>query len=188
MSSTGSATMTTRRAAVYVVGGTLLLAYLAAADSEPRQLEPPARESVRAVPRDMPPTDPIAADVRAQAAKLRARLAAAPVPAVHGRNPFGFAPAPDTHPVGSSRGARAAVVDAAPLPLPDPELTLMGSAEDTPNGKVQRTAIIGGASDTLYLVKEGESVADRYRVTAIGPDIVELKDLLTGGYRRLAMR
>ncbi len=180
--------MTMRRAALYGIGGTLLLAYLAAADSEPRQLAPPVRESARHTPQEMGPVDPLAANIRAQAAKLRERLAAAPLPDVHGRNPFGFAPAPEPHPGAAPRGTHAAAVDAASLPPPDPELTLMGVAEDTPNGEVKRTAIIGGANDALYMVVQGQTVADRYRVTAIGPDIVELKDLLTGGYRRLAMR
>jgi hypothetical protein len=184
----GSATMTTRRAALYAVGGTLLLAYLAAADSGMPQLEPSVRDSARHTPQEFAPPDPIAENVRAQAATLRERLAAAPVPDIHGRNPFGFAPAPDAHPGAALRSARAAVADGAPLPPPDPQLILMGVAEDTPDGKVTRTAIIGGAADALYVVIEGENVAGRYRVTAVGPDIVELRDLLTGGYRRLAMR
>ena len=39
--------------------------------------------------------------------------------------------------------------------------------------------------DALYMVIAGQAVADRYQVTAIGADAVELKDLVTGGYRRL---
>jgi hypothetical protein len=35
---------------------------------------------------------------------------------------------------------------------------------------------------------EGQAFAGRYRVTKIGADAVELEDLLTGGFRRLALR
>ena len=180
--------MTIRRAAVYVLGGTLLLAYFAAADSSPTQLESPPRDlSARRAAQPRP--DALAADVRAQAIKLRDRLASAPAPAVRGRNPFGFGAPPETHPTDVARSVHAATIENTPIaPPPDPTLTLMGVAEDAANGKIRRTAIIGGTGDALYMVVEGESVAGRYQVTAIGADIVELKDLQTGGYRRLAMR
>jgi hypothetical protein len=180
--------MTIRRAALYVVGGTLLLAYLAAADNSPaRHSGQPRDDSARRTAQAQP--DALAADVRAQAVKLRDRLATAPAPDAHGRNPFGFGAPSEPHAVGAPRGVRAATIENAPAPVPpDPPLTLMGVAEDAPAGKVQRTAIIGGTGDELYMVTEGDSVAGRYQVTAIGADIVELKDLQTGGYRRLAMR
>jgi hypothetical protein len=38
------------------------------------------------------------------------------------------------------------------------------------------------------MVTAGESFADRYQVNTIGADEIELKDLVTGGYRRLALR
>jgi hypothetical protein len=37
-------------------------------------------------------------------------------------------------------------------------------------------------------VVEGQAVGDRYRVTKIGVDAVELEDLVTKGYRRIALR
>jgi hypothetical protein len=37
-------------------------------------------------------------------------------------------------------------------------------------------------------VKEGESILDRYRVTKIAADVVELTDVTDGTVRRLALR
>jgi hypothetical protein len=67
-------------------------------------------------------------------------------------------------------------------------LTLMGVAEEVLPGGVRRTAVIGGDGDTIYMVVEGQAVGERYRVTKIGVDAVELEDLVTHGYRRIAMR
>jgi len=67
-------------------------------------------------------------------------------------------------------------------------LSLMGIAEDATQEGPHRTAVIGGTGDALYMVTEGQSFADRYEVTAISADAIELKDLVTGGYRRLALR
>jgi hypothetical protein len=64
----------------------------------------------------------------------------------------------------------------------------MGVAEEMSPEGLHRTAVIGGAADAIYMVVEGQSFGDRYRVTTIGQDAVELKDLVTGAYRRLAMR
>ena len=51
-----------------------------------------------------------------------------------------------------------------------------------------RTAVIVGPSDELFMVTEGQEVAGRYRVSAIGADAVELKDPATGAVRRLILR
>lgn len=178
--------MTIRRAAVYLGGGALLLAYLAAANSAPTSFAPPPRDSH---PDAASQPDAIAADVRAQATRLRERLAVAPVPDPRARNPFSFAPTADASPASSKRAAHATVADPAPPDIaPPPLLSLVGIAEDAATGGVRRTAIISGSGDALYMVTEGETVATRYRVAAIGADAVELTDLLTGGYRRLAMR
>jgi hypothetical protein len=85
----------------------------------------------------------------------------------------------------------AATVDdtlAAPLPPPLPALILMGVAEDTDAAGVHRTAIIGGDGDAIYMVTEGQPVGERYRVRKIGADAVELEDVVTNAYRRLALR
>jgi hypothetical protein len=64
----------------------------------------------------------------------------------------------------------------------------MGIAEDTTPQGVQRTAIISGDGDALFMVTEGQSVGERYKVTKIGADAVELEDLVTHAYRRIALR
>ena len=64
----------------------------------------------------------------------------------------------------------------------------MGIAEETTAAGPRRTAVIGGDGDTIYMVTEGQEVGSRYKVTKIGADAVELEDVLTKGYRRIAMR
>ena len=177
--------MTTRSAAVYGVGGVLLVACLAAANM-PQADDPLPPRAPRAERRAAP--DALAADVASQAARLRERMAQAPAPGVNLRNPFSFAaraaapaPAPTVH---------AAVAD-DPAPVftaPLPSLTLMGIAEDTTPAGPKRTAIIGGQGDELYMVVVGDAVGARYRVTRIGADAVELEDVQTKGFRRLALR
>jgi hypothetical protein len=67
-------------------------------------------------------------------------------------------------------------------------LKLSGFAEDTAaDGGVVRTAIISSPTQ-LYLVKEGETVAARYRVTKISPDAVELADVNGGASLRLTLK
>lgn len=177
--------MTSRKMAVYGVGGALLCTYLASANM-PTQ-EPPSPERA-ARPAATSGTESLAVEVRSQAAKLHARMADAPVPDTNPRNPFSFAPAARAA-VRDSLVHAAVVPDAPPaaLPPPLPALTLMGVAEETLPAGIRRTAVIG-EGDTIYMVVEGQSVGDRYRVTKIGVDAVELEDLLTKGYRRIGMR
>lgn len=180
--------MTSKRAAAYVGGGALLVAYLAAANNSPVQDAEPATS--RAPHVAAPAPDALAREVAAQAATLRSRLAVAPVPELHPRNPFTFAPAAAAR--RTAPGIARAAISEAPEPAAPAAvlmpLSLMGIAEDPSPAGPHRTAIIGGPGDALYIVAEGQAVGDRYRVTAIGADAVELRDLLTGGVRRLAMR
>jgi hypothetical protein len=177
--------MTAIRAAAYAGGGALLVAWFAAAAGAPTQEGPPPRDPAAAIA----PTSgsaSLAADVQAQALRLRERMAQAPAPDEHARNPFSFAP------VRAARAIPPPVAAAAAEPVVPiaaaPALTLMGIAEETSPDGPHRTAVIGGPSDALYMVVEGQRFADRYEVNAIGQDAVELKDLITGAYRRLAMR
>jgi hypothetical protein len=64
----------------------------------------------------------------------------------------------------------------------------MGIAEDTTGAAPHRTAIVGDAAETIYMVIEGDSLAGRYKVTKIGADAVELEDLTTKAFRRIAMK
>ena len=60
-------------------------------------------------------------------------------------------------------------------------LSLIGVATTTrPDGHDERTAIIAGAADALYLVREADAVMTRYRVEAVLPDSVRLVDGATG--------
>jgi hypothetical protein len=61
-------------------------------------------------------------------------------------------------------------------------------AEDRTDRGIVRTAIVSALSGDLYLVKEGETLAGRYKVKAVGADAVELIDTLTNGTKRLALR
>jgi hypothetical protein len=178
--------MTARKTALYGVGAALLFAYLAAANM-PSQESPSTERAAR--PAATTGTESLAGEVRSQAARLHARMADAPVPDMNPRNPFSFAPSPRG--VVRDGLVHAAVVPEAPpavIPPPLPTLTLMGVAEETLPAGVRRTAVIGGDGDTIYMVVEGQAVGDRYKVTKIGVDAVELEDLLTHGYRRIAMR
>ena len=175
--------MTPRQSAIYLTGGALLVAWLAAANM-PAPEPPAAGTRADAQP---PGPDAIALDVSAQASRLRERMSQAPAPHPDVRNPFAFGAPPRPHrpPVESPAPA---VVDAAPAIPAAPALTLMGIAEESTAQGVRRTAIIGGDGDTLFLVVEGQAVGDRYKVSKIGADAVELEDVITKAYRRLALK
>lgn len=176
---------------MYLAGGALFVAYLAAANM-PSQDGERTQDRERLTPAADSPT--LADEVRSQATRLHARLADAPAPENTTRNPFAFGvvaraartPQPDVH---------AEVPEAAPMPVaaPMPMLTLMGIAEEYVIGGVRRTAVIsmpggGGDADPIFMVTEGDPVGDRYKVTKIGADAVELEDVVTKAYRRLALR
>jgi hypothetical protein len=180
--------MTSRSAAVYGVGAALMVACLATANM-PSQNPQPRERAAR--PAGTSGTESLAVEVRSQAARLHARMAQAPVPDPNPRNPFAFGPAPRAvrpgpgmvhATVAPEAGAPAAVE--APLPV----LTLMGIAEETTPAGPRRTAVIGGDGDIIYMVTEGQPVGPRYKVTKIGADAIELEDVLTHGYRRIALR
>ena len=177
--------MTAGKTALYGFGGALLVAYLAAANM-PGGDQPATPDRTSSQSKG---PEAIASDVEAQAARLQARMSQAPVPDQNPRNPFAFGAVPRP-PRPAAPMVRAAVADEpAPAPLPPlPMLTLMGIAEETTPQGPRRTAVIGGEADSLFLVTEGQSVGDRYKVTKIGADAVELEDLVTKAYRRLALR
>jgi hypothetical protein len=174
--------MTAPRAAAYIGGALLLLAWLSSAAGVPRQPRAPR------APRPAPAfDDALAFDVQAQAERLRKRLASAPVPQQPARNPFVFT---ERRMASSAPSIPREVAPPAPMPVsdPEPELTLAGIAEQqSPKGLV-RTALITGPGDQYYMVVAGQPVAGRYLVVAVGADAVELKDVTTDRVRRLALR
>jgi hypothetical protein len=129
-------------------------------------------------------TTPPAIDLRgaalaAEIERLHERLRPTATPE-YNRNLFQFAP---------SRAAAAPVVVAPPvalLPPPapvEPPFKLIGIAEDAGT----RTAILSSPAQ-LLMVKDGDLVASKYRVTAISADAIELTDAADGSVLRLALK
>lgn len=156
-----------RTVIVGVVGGALAAWIAAAATSGSRHLDPPVVPKSAAI-------DASGAELAAEIIRLHDCLHPTTVPHQPVRNLFEFnaamravappavpAPTPAAVPV-TEPASSAAVV--APL-------SLIGVAEDSG----VRTAIIS-AQGQLFLVREGEPVADRYQVARVGPDSVELTD------------
>jgi hypothetical protein len=177
--------MTIRRGAAYGGLFCLLAAWLASAASTTFDRQRVADASL-AAPSE---ADPLDVDFQAQAAKLRERLATAPAPQAPHRNPFVFeARAPRHAPAPPVRELAPVDVPAAPAAPPEPALFLVGVAEDQGPQGPTRTAILSDDREGTYMAAVGGMVGGRYEVQAIGADAVELKDLITGGIRRLALR
>ena len=172
--------MTPARAATYLVGAILLAAWLASAAGVVRpHLSPVPRRSAESMQ-----LDAVALTVQSQAARLRQRLAAAPIPQAPTRNPFTFAARePVAPPAASARPRTPAAPVVADPPLPEPALVLLGVAEQGST----RTAMVG-FGDELLMATEGQTLAGRYRVAKVGADAIELVDLGTGATRRLFLR
>jgi hypothetical protein len=175
--------MTATRAAVYSGGALLLIASLSSALGVSRQ---PASVPTEPKPVETAGTETLVDDIQAQALRLKTRLAGAPAPQEPFRNPFAFKPRQAAPP-----RERPAPVEAAPVPVAplEPAIELIGvTTSDTPNGSV-RTAVISALSGELFLVKDGETIAMRYRVASVGVDSVDLTDLvLSGTTRRLVLK
>lgn len=180
--------MSPSRTAAYLVAAVLFAAWLASAAGISRR---PRINFVTSRPSSqVEGVEALAADVQSQAARLKQRIATAPAPQAPARNPFSFAdPSPTPRPSRMQR--RAEAIGSPPLANPEPpepELTLLGVAEQqTPDGVV-RTALLGGRGEELFMVVAGQNLAGRYRVVAVGADAVELKDELTGLTRRLTLK
>lgn len=168
--------MTPARAATYIVGASLLAAWLASAAgvvrSQPPRPSHPAANSTE--------LDAVVVNVQSQAARLRDRLAVAPAPRALTRNPFAFAEsaaAPPAAPIARP----PAIVE--PQAAPELDLVLIGIAEEG----ATRTAMIQ-SGDELLMATEGQTLRGRYRVGKVGPDALELVDIGTGAIRRLFLR
>jgi hypothetical protein len=177
--------MTFKRAAAYIGGASLLGAWLSSAAGLSTQFQAGPEQPN---PVKTSGTETLAADVQAQAARLRERMASAPAPQEPVRNPFAFAvrevprqrqAAPSPSPI-LSPAPRASVVE--------PMLELIGVAEQQSEKGPVRTAMIVAESGELFMLKAGELLGATYRVKAIGAEAVELTDVATGAIRRLALR
>ena len=105
------------------------------------------------------------------------------------RNPFAYAPRR------VSANLRPPPVSIAPPPEAPPDtpapvaLSLIGVATTSrADGHDERTAIIAGPADALYLVRQGDAVTTRYRVDAVLPDSVRLVDAATAATLSLILR
>jgi hypothetical protein len=189
MRCTGTAparSMITRKAAGYGTLGAILVACLAAANMPSQDA---ARATAARKPRSAPPgPDAIAVEVRSQAARLHARISQAPAPDLNPRNPFAFVAAPRPMRPNAAM-VHATVVEEPPAAVaPPPALTLMGIAEEGSPTAPRRTAILSAEGDDIVMATEGQLVLGRYKVTKIGVDAVELEEVATKAYRRLALR
>jgi hypothetical protein len=177
--------MSASRVAAWIIGAAVCGAWLASAAGVTRQAT-----AVRSAPRpaDAVQFDVLAADVQAQAGRLRQQLANAPAPPETVRNPFRFAPRPERRRVAA---ANLAAPPATEPPVPDvrePVLELIGIAETKKENGLVRTAMITGGYGELMMVTAGQRILGRYDIEAVGPDAVELKDVETGARRRLIFR
>lgn len=166
-----------------VSGATLVATWLASA---PAVRQPVAR--VNAPVRQPAHSAEAASDIVREADRLREKLSAAVAYREPGRNPFRFGQAAHSHTAALPAPAEAAppAVPTAPQ-APTLRITLSGIAEDTAGSQVVRTAVISSGED-LLLVKEGETVAGQYRVSAIASDSVELTRTVDGVTIRLGLR
>lgn len=169
--------MNLMRTATMLVVGAAVVALVAGAATSNRDVPPP--------PLVVPaPIDARGAELAREVLRLHERLRPDATPRQPGRNLFSFRAPKRTAPVVAE--PRAALTE-KPAPLAEPALRLAGIAEDPgPDGPV-RTAFISGEGQ-LFMVREGESVTLRYRVTKISADVVELTDVGDSTVRRLAMR
>ena len=175
--------MTIRRAALYTGGGTLLVAWFSSAASVSLQWNPrPAQTaSIDAVS----PADDVAVDMQAQAetppAATRSGAASSTTSpkSVHVQNRRAAAACRerssrrDPTAGGDPRGAHA-------------HTDRNGGRPQAAGRRSNRDDCHGGQD--LIVAAVGDVVLQRYKVTAIGPDAIELADAVTGLARRLALQ
>jgi hypothetical protein len=170
-----------RTATIVVVGGACA-AWLAAAATSGRRVQatrPAAKPA---------PSDSRAAVVASHVARLHDRLTplAAPPQAKRNLFEFGGGRSRPGRPATAAASIAAAVTPATKVPAAPP-WKLAGVAEDAAALGPVRTAIISGMGQ-LFLVREGEAVTPRYRVSRIAADVVELVDVGSGSTVRLALK
>jgi hypothetical protein len=129
---------------------------------------PPASHLAEA-PRTSATREVTVDDLNVQEARLREHPGRVPLRPT-GRNPFRFGKS-STPAAPAQEPAASTTAPPAVTSVPQPSLFLSGIFTD----KGKRSAIITGDAQ-LYVVKEGESVAGRYRVVTVDSDAVTLKD------------
>jgi hypothetical protein len=173
--------MHVKRTATIVLGGGAVAAWLAGAATSNRPLPD-------AVPIARAPVDARGDELANEIARLRERLKPSATPRMPARNLFTFraAAAPAAAP---APAPRAAITEAPIAPPALPPLKLSGLSEDpAADGAAPVRMAFVSADGQLFIVKEGELVTARYRVTRIAADGVELLDLTDNTTRRLSLR
>jgi hypothetical protein len=176
--------MTPRRATGYVGLTFVAATWLANATGLSLSSTPPRQSTADRT--EASQTQIIANDIQTQAPRLRERLAVAPAPREPFRNPFTFAARNIRH--ASTPTGTAGRITTLPSVPAEPPLQLIGVAERETSTGVVRTAMITADSDELFMLIEGDTLGARYRVKAVGPEAVELTDLVTAATRRLTLR
>ena len=140
------------------------------------------------MPGSVPPVQPreasgaavAASEIEEQANRLQARLQQEALYREPGRNLFRFAPKPAVRP--------APPVEAELAPLPQPEMPaappplpmkLAGVAADQTESGIVRTAILSTFAGVV-LARPGDEVLDRFRVTEVHEDAVDLVTIADG--------
>jgi hypothetical protein len=177
--------MTPRRATGYVGLTFVAAAWLANATGLSLSSTPPPQSSSERT--EASPTQVLADEVQTQSTRLRERLATAPAPREPARNPFTFA-ARTVRQLNAPTGTAGKIIKPQPTTTSEPPLQLIGVAEHETATGVVRTAMITADSDELFMLIEGDTLGARYRVKAVGPEVVELIDLVTTATRRLTLR
>jgi Tfp pilus assembly protein PilP len=170
--------MTAARVAMFAAAGALFTAWLVGAGSARTDSRVPSSQASGTAS-----TAPSAADLQEQTRRLRAGIEAAPAPRVTDRNPFAFAPERRREPAPLAQPGEVSSMPSPSAVELQPVLHLVGIATE---GDTYTAAI--SAAGQVVLVRVGDTVAGRYVVTAISPDVVELADELGGPVIRLGLR
>lgn len=172
--------MNLKRTTTIVVVGAALLAWLAGAATSNHAIPPAPAVQPTSI-------DTRGAELASEIERLHERLAPVATPRTPGRNLFAFRAMAARPAAPIAPAPRPALTEVALAPIALPPLKLSGLAEDAGADGPVRIAFISGEGQ-LFMVKEGETVTPRYRVTKISADVVELVDVGDNSIRRLALR
>jgi hypothetical protein len=160
--------------------GAALVTWLAAASSTGLRTNPPRVPDVRE-------QSATAGALLGDVSRLHERLEQTPGLVRPTRNPFRFA-APRHGVAAPGAKSRHGEVASGAQPA-DAGLSLVGMAEEpgVDGAAPQRTAIVASAGE-VFLVKAGDPVAGRYRVSRIDADAIELARIADASVVRLSLK
>jgi hypothetical protein len=154
-----------------------LVVWIASAATSRSRATTPAAPRVPAIPES---SEALAAEIE----RLHDRLRPSVAP-TESRDLFRYGARPSRRVV--LPPAAAVAIEPVPLPLPSAPFSLIGVAEDPGPSGPQRTAIISGTGDLLFL-HEGDTVVGRFRVEHITNNAIELTDTTGGAPLRLTLK